>query len=56
MFGREPELAARVQARLETALDRAGAILRTRGPVFNALATFNSTKWRAGKTATRVLL
>lgn len=56
VFGREPEPAARVQARLEAALDRAGAILRRRGPVFNALATFSSTEQRAGKTVIRVLL
>ncbi len=37
-FGREPELAARVHARLEAALDRAATILRRRRPTFNALA------------------
>ncbi|NRP17901.1 ATP-dependent zinc metalloprotease FtsH [Ensifer adhaerens] len=34
----DPELAARVHARLEAALDRAGTILRRRRPTFNALA------------------
>lgn len=38
VFGREPELAARVHARLEAALDRATAILRRCRPTFNALA------------------
>ncbi|MGN7958685.1 ATP-dependent Zn protease, partial [Agrobacterium radiobacter] len=35
---REPELAARVHARLEAALDRAAAILRRHRPTFNTLA------------------
>lgn len=38
VFSREPELAARVHARLEAALDRATAILRRRRPTFHALA------------------
>lgn len=38
VFGREPELAARVHARLEAALDRAAAILRRRRPIFHDLA------------------
>ncbi|MFB4374534.1 ATP-dependent Zn protease [Agrobacterium sp. CR_3] len=38
VFGREPELAARVHARLEAALDRAATILRRRRPTFHALA------------------
>ncbi len=38
VLGREPELAARVHARLEAALDRAAAILRRRRPTFHALA------------------
>ncbi|CAN7508528.1 ATP-dependent Zn protease [Rhizobium rhizogenes] len=38
VFGREPELAARVHARLEAALDRAATILRRRRPIFHALA------------------
>ncbi|OCP37065.1 ATP-dependent Zn protease [Ensifer sp. LC163] len=38
VFGREPELAARVHGRLEAALDRAAAILRRRRPTFHALA------------------
>ncbi|OCP21342.1 MULTISPECIES: ATP-dependent Zn protease [unclassified Ensifer] len=38
VFGREPELAARVHGRLEAALDRAATILRRRGPTFHALA------------------
>ncbi|MCR6727096.1 ATP-dependent Zn protease [Agrobacterium fabrum] len=37
MFGRDPELAARVHSRLEAALDRAAAILRRRRPTFHAL-------------------
>ncbi len=35
---RDPELAARVHARLEAALDRAVIILRRRRQTFNALA------------------
>ncbi|XOK14259.1 ATP-dependent Zn protease [Agrobacterium tumefaciens] len=38
VFDREPELAARVHARLVAALDRAAAILRRRRPTFHALA------------------
>ncbi|MRG67147.1 ATP-dependent Zn protease [Rhizobium pusense] len=38
VLGREPELAARVHARLETAFDRAATILRRCRPTFNALA------------------
>lgn len=38
VFGREPELAARVHARLEAALDRAATILRRRRLIFHALA------------------
>lgn len=38
VFGRDPELAARVHGRLEAALDRAAAILRKRRPTFHALA------------------
>lgn len=38
VFGREPELAARVHATLEAALDRAATILRRRRPIFHALA------------------
>jgi len=38
VFGRDPELAARVHARLEAAFDLAAAILRRRRPTFNALA------------------
>ncbi len=38
VFDREPELAARVHARLEAAVDRAAAILRRRRPTFHALA------------------
>lgn len=38
VLDREPELAARVHARLGAALDRAAAILRRRRPTFNALA------------------
>ena len=38
VFGREPELAARVHGRLEAALDWAAAILRRRRPTFHALA------------------
>ncbi|NRP21395.1 ATP-dependent zinc metalloprotease FtsH [Ensifer adhaerens] len=38
VFDRDPELADRVHARLEVALDRAAAILRRRRPTFNALA------------------
>ncbi|KVK48572.1 hypothetical protein L901_24115, partial [Agrobacterium sp. D14] len=38
VFDREPELAARVHARLVEALDRAAAILRRHRPTFNALA------------------
>ncbi|MBY5340443.1 ATP-dependent Zn protease [Rhizobium leguminosarum bv. viciae] len=38
VFGREPELAARVHGRMEAAFDRAAAILRRRRPVFHALA------------------
>ena len=38
VFDREPELADRVHARLEAALDRAAAILRRRRPTFHALA------------------
>lgn len=35
---REPDLASRVHARVEAALDRAATILRTRRPTFHALA------------------
>jgi len=38
VLDRDPELAARVHARLEAALDRAAAILRKRRPTFHALA------------------
>lgn len=38
VLDRDPELAARVDARLEAALDRAAAILRRRRPTFHALA------------------
>ncbi|XHE15966.1 ATP-dependent Zn protease [Agrobacterium deltaense] len=38
VFDRDPELTARVHARLEVAVDRAAAILRRRRPTFNALA------------------
>ncbi|MGN7956780.1 ATP-dependent zinc metalloprotease FtsH [compost metagenome] len=38
VLDREPELAARVHARLEAALDRAATILRKRRSTFNALA------------------
>ena len=38
VFDREPELAVRVHARLEAALDRAAVILRRRRPTFHALA------------------
>ncbi|ODR88875.1 ATP-dependent Zn protease [Sinorhizobium alkalisoli] len=38
VLDREPELAARVHARLEAALDRAATILRRRRPTFHALA------------------
>ncbi|MCW0002034.1 ATP-dependent Zn protease [Pararhizobium sp. YC-54] len=38
VFGREPELAARVHARLDAALDRAATILRRRRQIFHALA------------------
>ncbi|MDR9779580.1 ATP-dependent Zn protease [Rhizobium redzepovicii] len=38
VFDRDPELAVRVHARLEVAIDRAAAILRRRRPTFNALA------------------
>jgi ATP-dependent Zn protease len=38
VLDRDPELAARVHARLEAALERAAAILRRRRPTFNALA------------------
>lgn len=38
VLDREPELAARVHARLEAALDRAAAILRRRRQTFHALA------------------
>ncbi|MBP2511725.1 cell division protease FtsH [Agrobacterium tumefaciens] len=38
VLDREPELAARVHARLEAALDRAAAILRRHRPTFNTLA------------------
>jgi len=38
VLDRDPELAARVHARLEAALDRAVTILRRRRPTFNALA------------------
>lgn len=38
VLDRDPELAARVQARLEAALDRAGTILRRHRPAFHALA------------------
>ncbi|UWM82142.1 ATP-dependent Zn protease [Rhizobium sp. SRDI969] len=38
VLDREPELAARVHAKLEAALDRAAVILRRRKPIFHALA------------------
>jgi len=38
VLDRDPELAARVHARLEAAIDRAVAILRRRRPTFHALA------------------
>lgn len=38
VFGREPELAARVHGRLEAGLDRAATILRKRRSIFHALA------------------
>ncbi|NRP71518.1 ATP-dependent zinc metalloprotease FtsH [Ensifer psoraleae] len=38
VLDRDPDLASRVHARLEAALDRAAAILRRRRPTFNALA------------------
>ncbi|RUM26033.1 ATP-dependent Zn protease [Rhizobium vallis] len=38
VLDRDAELAARVHARLEAALDRAAAILRRRRPTFNSLA------------------
>ncbi len=38
VFDRDPELAVRVHARLEVAIDRAGTILRRRRSTFNALA------------------
>lgn len=38
VLDRDPELAARVHARLEVAIDRAGTILRRRRPTFHALA------------------
>lgn len=38
ILDREPELAARVHARLEAAFDRAATILRRRRPTFHALA------------------
>ncbi|WP_137130568.1 ATP-dependent Zn protease [Rhizobium sp. FY34] len=38
VFDRDPELADRVHARLEAALDRAATILRRRRPTFHALA------------------
>ncbi|CDN95798.1 ATP-dependent Zn protease [Agrobacterium tumefaciens] len=38
VFDRDLELAARIHARLEVAIDRAGTILRRRRPTFHALA------------------
>ncbi len=38
VFERDPEMAANVHARLEAALERAGAILKRRRPSFHALA------------------
>ncbi|MEH0296002.1 hypothetical protein V6R98_27780 [Agrobacterium sp. CCNWLW71] len=38
ILDRDPELAARVHAKLDAALDRAATILRRRRPTFHALA------------------